>query len=85
MPTVSTVSLDEIPEPTRGGQEGIAAALYVQIAELKKGALKVDFDSEGHAAYVLTKLRKIAKKEGAELLSSKSRDGKTRYFRIEKK
>jgi len=85
MPVVSTVAIDEVPEPVRR-DAGIAAPLYAQIAELRPGlrALRVDFETEGHASYVLTKLRRIAKKEGAELLSSKSGDGKTRFFWLEK-
>lgn len=73
------VGLDTVPAPAFR-DAGIAAPLYAQIKELSGSALKADFESEGHASYVLTKLRKIAKKEGEELLSSKSGDGKTRYF-----
>jgi hypothetical protein len=46
--------------------------------------LKVDFETEGHASYTLTKLRKLAKKEDRALLSSKANEGKTRYFWLEK-
>lgn len=83
MPAVSVVEMDEVPEPCHR-DAGIAGPLYAQIAELKDGALKVDFETEGHASYVLTKLRRIAKKEDVNLLSSKSADGKTRWFWLEK-
>jgi hypothetical protein len=83
MPVVSVVEMDEVPDPCHRGA-GIAAPLYAQIVELKHGALKVDFETEGHASYALTRLRKIAKKEKANLLSSKSADGKTRWFWLEK-
>lgn len=83
MPAVAAVAMEDVPEPNVRNN-GIAAPLYAQIAALESGALKVSFETKGHASYVLTKLRKIAKKEGHDLLSSRSADGKTRYFWLQK-
>ncbi len=83
-PVIVVVKMDDVPEPPpRNGS--IADELYVQIGSLKLGtALRVDFESEKHADYVKGKLRSKAKKDKQFMSSSRTADGKTRFFWLEK-
>jgi len=83
-PAIGVVTMQDVPEPPpRNGS--IAEELYVQIAALKPGtAVKVAFESEQHGDYVRSKLRGKAKKDGRFMASSRTLDGKTRYFWLEK-
>jgi hypothetical protein len=70
------------PPPGRGF---LADEIYAQVGQLKAGtAIKVEFETETHANYIRSKLRVKAKKDGKFMSSSRSEDGKTRYFWIEK-
>ncbi len=63
----------------------MAEELYAKIGQLKTGtALKAEFESDKHGDYARTKLRSLAKKEKKFMSSSRSEDGKTRYFWLEK-
>jgi lipoprotein-anchoring transpeptidase ErfK/SrfK len=84
-PITAVVAMDAVPEPPpRNGS--IAETLYAQIKELPAStrALKVEFETSEHADYVRTKLRSLAKKAKLFMSSSRSTDGKTRYFWLEK-
>lgn len=84
-PKVCTVTMDQVPESPLSGRTGIADALWAQIMALKAGAaLKAEFESDAHASYVRGKLRAKAKDAKKFLSSSRSPDGKTRYFWLEK-
>ena len=82
-PKVGVVTMAEVPDPPRNGS--IADALYVRVGALKPGsALKAEFESEAHGDYVRGKLRGKAKKDRQFMSSSRSADGLTRYFWLEK-
>lgn len=82
-PAVSVVKMDEVPAPP-AATLCVADELYTQICGLCAGvALSATFDSEGHGDYVRGRLRAKAKKAGKFMSSSRSEDGKTRYFWIE--
>lgn len=83
-PSVAVVKMDDVPEPpSRNGS--IAEDLYAKICELKLGtALRAEFENEKHGDYVRGKLRRMAKKDKQFMSSSRSADGKTRYFWLEK-
>ena len=83
-PGVAVVTMDDVPEPPpRNGS--VANELYIQISGLKMGtALRVDFESDKHGDYVRGKLRSKARKDKQFMSSSRSEDGKTRYFWLEK-
>lgn len=84
-PKTGVVAMDQVPEPPMSGRTGIAHALYVQITALRPGsALKAEFETEAHADYVRGKLRNKAKVDKRFMSSSRSADGKTRYFWLEK-
>jgi hypothetical protein len=84
-PKVCTVTMAQVPEPPMTQSQGIAEALWQQIVSLKTGtAVKAEFEADKHADYVRTKLRSRAKKNKQFLSSSRSEDGKTRYFWLEK-
>lgn len=83
-PVLAVVKMDEVPEPPpRNGS--IAEELYAQIGGLKMGtALRAEFESDKHGDYVRGKLRGMAKKNKQFMSSSRSADGKTRWFWLEK-
>jgi hypothetical protein len=83
-PKVGVVTMDAVPEPPpRNGSVG--ESLYAEISKLKPGtALKAEFENEKNAEYVRGKLRSLAKKDKQFMSSSKSADGKTRWFWLEK-
>lgn len=84
-PKSSVVTMADVPEPPLTGRSGISDALYAQIAALKPGsALKVEVETEQHGDYIRGKLRKKAKADKQFMSSSRSADGKTRYFWLEK-
>lgn len=77
--------MDEVPNPTVGENRSKYDGLYEQIGALKRGqALRVEFGSESHAAYVRGAMRKRAKKDGQFMSSSRDATGLTRYFWLEK-
>lgn len=83
-PETAVVTMEQVPQPPpRNGS--IAEELYVQIGELKTGnALRALFENEKHGDYVRGKLRNLAKKDKQFMSSSRSADGLTRYFWLEK-
>jgi hypothetical protein len=83
-PETAIVKMDEVPEPPPRNRP-VAEQLYLQVRELGQGnALKASFESEKHGEYVRGKMRAMAKKEKKFLSSSRTADGKTRYFWLEK-
>lgn len=83
-PAIAVVKMEDVPEPPPN-KGSIAEELYAQIGGLKMGtALRVDFESETHAEYVKGKLRGKAKKDRQFMSSSRSADGKIRWFWLEK-
>lgn len=75
----------DVPEPPTTERSGISDALWVQLSALKPGAaLKVEFEADQHASYVRGKLRAKAKVNKQFLSSSRTADGKTRFFWLEK-
>jgi hypothetical protein len=76
--------MDQVPDPPlRFGS--VAESLYSQIGKLKAGmALRADFESDAHAEYVKGKIKGLAKKDKQLLGSSRSEDGKARWFWLEK-
>lgn len=83
-PAIAVVKMDDVPQPPpRNGD--IAAELYEQIGRLKMGtALCASFENEAHAEYVKGKLRNKARDDRQVLGASRSADGKSRYFWLEK-
>ncbi len=80
------VVLDDIPPTAVRAPRGQFEPVYESIADLKRGsALPLTFETEkdGYAARAC--LRKIAKRNGEFLSSSRSADKLTIYFWIEPK
>jgi hypothetical protein len=79
------IAMADVPPPPVTGHSGFAEALWAQICALKVGAaLQVEFEASTHADYVRGKLRARAKKLKQFLSSSRTLDGKTRFFWLEK-
>lgn len=84
-PKAAVVAMSVVPDPPVTERNGYADMLYKQISGLKLGsALKVEFEASSQADYVRAKLRTKAKADKQFLSSSRSEDGKTRYFWLEK-
>jgi hypothetical protein len=84
-PTVSVIAMQDVPEPPAGRGGSIGEELYRKVKALQTGqAVKADFETEKHGEYVRTKMRSLAKKDKLFLSSSRSTDGRTRYFWLEK-
>lgn len=82
-PKVEVVGMENVPTPP--AYRSVATDLYAQIGMLKPGkAVKAEFDSPQHAAYVRGKLRQLAKVDGQFVASSKLPDGRTMWFWLEK-
>lgn len=82
---MGAVGMDGVPAPALAGRVGIGDRLYAQICKLKRGmALEVRFETCKHAEYTRGRVRKKAKDDGQFLSSSRSDDGCTRYFWLEK-
>ena len=85
VPTVDVVNMQDVPEPPLTQRTGIADALYEKVKALKPNtALKAEFETEQHADYVRSRLRTKAKEDKRFMSSSRSVDGRTRYFWLEK-
>lgn len=84
-PSIITVAMEQVPESATPERAPISAEIYRQLVGLPAGqALRVGFESDNHASYVRGKLRNLAKKDGRFVSSSRSADGKTRWFWLEK-
>lgn len=77
----------EVPDPPSGSRSYWTEA-YDKMRALPDGkAMKLQFGSESHASYARTRLKKLAeadKSHGKVFSSSRSVDGLTRYFWLEK-
>ncbi len=77
MPKTRVITIDEVPDPPVGSRSRYEH-LYAQIVALEPGkALELTFSSASHADYAKSRFKKF-------LGASRSENGATRYFWIEK-